>query len=149
MVDEARRAYTQMLLMQWRRGLFEVQYSGMSTEARAAAMTQRANGIAGGMPEGAKITSEQAFERWLEGERGYAPELRTEPMFVRLDAAMQFTTVELHTEDVLAVFAELGEELGVEPGASGLNSGRRNGVVGTSKALDERGMTQILAKKLM
>ena len=134
-LEVARRAATWLLFYMWRRGLFEVQYSGMSTEARAAAMTQRANGIAGGMPEGAMITSGEAFKRWLAGERGYAPELRKEPMFVRLDAAMQYTTVELHSADVLAVFAELGEELGVEPGASGLNSGRRNGVVGTSKAL--------------
>ena len=62
---------------------------------------------------------------------------------------LQYTTVELHTDEVGAVFAELGEELGLEPHASGLNSGRRNGVVGTSKALDERGMSQMLAKKLM
>ena len=39
--------------------------------------------------------------------------------------------------------------MGLEPHASGLNSGRRNGVVGTSKALDARGQSQYLAKKLM
>ena len=51
--------------------------------------------------------------------------------------------------EVGAVFSEVAEELGVEPHASSLNSGRRNGVVGTSKELDKRGMTQMLAKKLM
>ena len=137
-LEEARRASTWMLLYMWRRGLFEVQYAGMTTEVRAAAMAVRRDGIAGGMPVGAQITSNEAFQRWHAGERGYAFELRTEPLFVRLDAVMQYTTVELRTEDVLDVFAELGEELNVEPGASGLNSGRRNGVVGTSKALDER-----------
>ena len=85
----------------------------------------------------------------MSGERAYVPELCHEPLFVRMDSSMRFTTSELHTHEVGAVFAELGEELGVQPHASGLNSGRRNGVVGTSKELDRRGMTQMLAKKLM
>ena len=148
-LEVARRAATWLMIYMWRRALFEVQYTSMSPEARAAAMATRREGFAGGMPEGAQISSKEAFELWLGGARAYAPELKTEPLFVRLDAAMQFTTVELHTEDVGAVFAELGAELGLEPMASRLNSGRRNGVVGTSKALDERGMTQMLAKKLM
>ena len=151
-LEEARRAATWMLILMWRRGLFEVQYAGMTREARAEAMAVRStDGFAGGMPAGAQISSDEAFRRWHAGERGYALELRKEPLFVRLDATtMHYTTVELRTDDVLAVFAELGTELNLEPGASGLNSGRRNGVVlGTSKALDERGMTQLLAKKLM
>ena len=178
-LEVARRAATWLVLYMWRRGLFEVQYAGMSAEARAAAMAARRDGFAG-MPDGAQISNEEAFHRWLDGERAYALALKTEPLFVRLNVAMQFSTVELHTEEVGAVFSELGEELGLEPLASGLNSGRRNGVVGTSKALDERacarlehgllhgvrmvvgialrvlvrcvwtgGMTQMLAKKLM
>lgn len=132
-LEVARRAATWLMLYMWRRSLFEVQYLGMSTEARAEAMALRREGYAGGMPDGAALTCDEAFRRWLAGERAYAFELRTEPLFVRLDALMRFTTMELHTEEVGAVFAEMGVELALEPNASGLNSGRRNGVVGTSK----------------
>jgi hypothetical protein len=141
-LEVARRAATWLMLYMWRRGLFEVQYAGMSTEARAAAMATRRDGVEGGMPEGAQLSNDEAFERWLAGERSYAPELKTEPLFVRLDAAGRFTTVELQTEEVGAVFSDIGEEMGLEPLASALNSGRRNGVVGTSKALDERACTR-------
>ena len=148
-LEAARRASTWLALYMWRRGLFEVQYAGMSTVERVEALAGRSAGYEGGMPPGAKLGSEAAFERWMQGERAYVLELRREPLFVRVDVLGHFTTVELHTEDVGAVFAELGEEMGLEPHASGLNSGRRNGVVGTSKALDQRGLSQMLAKKLM
>ena len=148
-LEAARRASTWLAQYMWRRGLFEVQYAGMSSVERAEALAGRSAGYEGGMPPGAKLGSEAAFERWMQGERGYLPELRREPLFVRLDALGHFTTVELHTDEVGGVFAELGEEMGLEPHASGLNSGRRNGVVGTSKALDARGHSQMLAKKLM
>ena len=121
----------------------------MSMTERAAAISTRRDGYAGGMPEGARISSGEAFDRWLAGERAYAVELKTEPLFVRLNAAMHFTTIELNMEEGGGVFAELGEVMGAEPSASGLNSGRRNGVVGTSQALDLRGMGQLLGKKLM
>ena len=85
----------------------------------------------------------------MKGERAYLLELQKEPLFVRLNSLGQFTTVEIQTDDVGEVFSELGEELGLKPHASGLNSGRRNGVVGTSKALDKLGSSQMLAKKLM
>ena len=148
-LEAARRASTWLAQYMWRRGLFEVQYAGMSSVERVEALAGRSAGYEGGMPPGAKLGSEAAFERWMQGERGYVPELRREPLFVRLDRLGHFTTVELHTDDVGGVFAELGEEMGLEPHASGLNSGRRNGVVGTSKALDARGQSQMLAKKLM
>ena len=148
-LEAARRASTWLALYMWRRGLFEVQYAGMSTVERVETLAGRSAGYEGGMPPGAKLGSEVAFERWMQGERAYVPELRREPLFVRVDGLGHFTTMELHTDDVGAVFAELGEELGLEPHASGLNSGRRNGVVGTSKALDQRGLSQMLAKKLM
>lgn len=148
-LEMVRRASTWLLISMWRRGLFEVQYTGMSAEERAVSISARHEGIEGGMPPGARVSSNEAFQLWLGGQRAYLPELMKEPMFVRLNTAMQYTTTELHTSDVGAVFSELGAEMGLEPGASGLNSGRRNGVVGTSKALDERGMTQMLAKKLM
>ena len=148
-LEAARRASTWLAQYMWRRGLFEVQYAGMSSVERTEALAGRSAGYEGGMPPGAKLGSEAAFERWMQGERGYVLELRREPLFVRLDALGHFTTVELHTDEVGGVFAELGEEMGLEPHASGLNSGRRNGVVGTSKALDARGHSQMLAKKLM
>ena len=148
-LEAPRRASTWLAQYMWRRGLFEVQYAGMSTIERVEALAGRSAGYEGGMPPGAKLGSEEAFERWMQGERAYVPELRREPLFVRLDGLGRFTTVEMHTDDVGAVFADLGEEMGLEPHASGLNSGRRNGVVGTSKALDQRGLSQMLAKKLM
>ena len=137
-LEVARRAATWLMFYMWRRGLFEVQYTGMTTEARAEMMAARRDGFEGGMPEGAQISCNEAFRRWVGGERAYAPKLKTEPLFVWLNPATQFTTVELRTDEVGAVFSELGEEMGLEPLASALNSGRRNGVFGTSKALDER-----------
>ena len=70
-VQEVRRATSAMLLMQWRRGLFEVQYAGMSEEAIVAALRLRKGGYAGGMPPGAKISATDAFARWKAGERQY------------------------------------------------------------------------------
>jgi hypothetical protein len=148
-LEVGRRAATWIMLYMWRRGLFEVQYAGMSADARAEALAARAGGVEGGMPVGAVLSAKAAFTRWTAGERAYVPELGSEPLFVRLDAQMRYTTGELHAEEVGSVFSDVGKELGLEPHASGLNSGRRNGVVGTSKALEERGMSQVLAKKLM
>ena len=121
-LEAPRRASTWLAQYMWRRGLFEVQYAGMSTVERVEALAGRSAGYEGGMPPGAKLGSEEAFERWMQGERAYVPELRREPLFVRLDGLGRFTTVEMHTDDVGAVFADLGEELGLEPHASGLNS---------------------------
>ena len=76
-------------------------------------------------------------------------DLSKEPMFVRLDSDMHFTTREMHAEEAGRVFAELGEELGVMPHASGINSGRRNAAVAVSQGLDREGMGQMLVKKMM
>ena len=105
-LEAARRASTWVAQYMWRRGLFEVQYAGMSTVERVEALVGRSAGYEGGMPPGAKLGSEAAFERWMQDERAYVPELRKEPLFVRVDKLGHFTTVELHTEDVGAVFAE-------------------------------------------
>ena len=32
----------------------------------------------------AKITADEAVERWLAGERGYIPEMMAQPLFVKL-----------------------------------------------------------------
>ena len=148
-LEIARRASTWMMLEQWRRGLYEVQYRGMSTEERALSIASRAAGIDGGMPRGARISSNDAFRLWLDGQRAYAAELQNEALFVRLNSEMQYTTIEMHAEEVGDVFRDLGAQMGLEPMTCGVNCGRRNGVVGSSKALDARGMSQMLAKKLM
>ena len=70
-IEVARRAGTWLMMYMWRRALFEVQYAGMSMTERAAAMSTRCDGYAGGMPEGARISSGEAFDRWLAGERAY------------------------------------------------------------------------------
>ena len=70
--DTARRASTWMFLYLWWRGLFEVQYEGMSVEEKAAAVRARGEGYAGGMPDGSKIKATAALERWWGGhERAY------------------------------------------------------------------------------
>ena len=50
-LEAARRASTWLAQYMWRRGLFEVQYAGMSVEARAQAMAARRDGYEGGMPD--------------------------------------------------------------------------------------------------
>ena len=156
-LEVARRCATWMANYFWRRGLYEVQYAEMSAEERAACIAHRQqHGHAGGMPRGAKIEARAAAQRWLAGERAYAPELVREPMFVRLQGtnakdgvakAGWFTCTEMQTEHAGAVFSELGEELAFKPHASGLNSGRRNSGVTLSKGLDAAGMSQLQAKK--
>ena len=58
-LEVPRRASTWLALYMWRRGLFQVQYAGMSTAERAEALATRDMGYAGGMPQGAKLTSER------------------------------------------------------------------------------------------
>ena len=45
-LEVVRRASTWLMLYMWRRGLFEVQYTGMSSEERALSMHRRLHGIA-------------------------------------------------------------------------------------------------------
>ena len=62
-----------------------VQYDGMSPQGIAHAFEQRRrDGHRAGMPLGAKITADEAVERWLAGERGYIPEMMAQPLFVDL-----------------------------------------------------------------
>ena len=64
----ARCASTWELAYQFARGLFEVQYKGMTTKQRLAAMAARKNGYAPGMPPGAQISAEEAVTALLAGE---------------------------------------------------------------------------------
>ena len=60
-VQQLRRATTWVWFYQMSRGLFRVQYVGMSDEAIESALKLRAAaGYAGGMPPGATITLEEA-----------------------------------------------------------------------------------------
>ena len=65
----------------WRRGLFAVQYAGMSKSAIAEVVAARKQGsyeYKGGMPPGAAITEEEAIARFVEGEKGLLKELEDE-----------------------------------------------------------------------
>ena len=152
--DVARRAATWQAVYFWRRGLYKVQYAGMSEEAMRASIDARASGYAGGMPPGAQISEEEAIDRWIAGERAYMRmadplkrvgernpyDLSNEPMFVRLDAEMRLTTREMHTEEAGAVYRELSDEMGAKPHSGGVNCGRRNSAVAVSQGLDSQGM---------
>lgn len=208
-LEEARRASTWMLIMMWRRGLFEVQYAGMTEEAIVAALRARKDGYQGGMPVGAVLSSGEAWARWWAGERAYViprgveidvasrlgevasagrgevasgsgPEraraaaaaaeaaraagavppiaavrrrgfeldVRCEPLFVEIDSSTSgFSAHELHMETVGKIISSTGDDLGVMPHASGLNSMRRNGIVAISRGCDERGRDQTNTKK--
>ena len=112
-VDVARRAALWMAVYFWRRALYKVQYDGMSEEEVRAAIEARAAGYNGGMPPGARISEEAAIERWPQGERAYMIiadplkrvgesnpyDLSHEPMFVRLDAQMQLTNMDVQLKN--------------------------------------------------
>ena len=70
-VDVARCAGSWIAVYFWRRGLFAVQYAGMSHAAIARALRARADGCEGGMPPGAVISEADAIARWEAGERAY------------------------------------------------------------------------------
>ena len=133
-VQAARRASWWIFLYQFCRGLFKVQYAEMSTEAIEAALCDRAeNGYHGIMPLGARISAVSALCRWLAGERGYQPSLESEPFFVQPKGRrgkgggkFVFSKMEMRAEWFGAVFSEVGDEMGLRPHASGLNSVRRN-----------------------
>jgi len=157
-LEVARRANSWMAVYDWRRALYAVQYDGMSYEEIQRALAARAAGYSGGMPLGAKITSDAAASRWLNGERAYlhvqgrtleepSLSLRREPMFVELDRESRFTLKEMTVETVGDIFREIGDEIGAKPGASGVNSGRRNSGVAVSKGCDKNGWSQLQAKK--
>ena len=130
-LEVARRANSWMAVYDWQRALYAVQYDGMSYEEIQRALAARAAGYSGGMPLGAKITSDAAASRWLNGERAYlhvqgrtleepSLSLRREPMFVELDRESRFTLKEMTVETVGDIFREIGDEIGAKPGASGV-----------------------------
>ena len=84
-LEVVRRASTWVGAMLLCRAVSLVQYDGMSPQGIAHAFEQRRrDGHRAGMPLGAKITADEAVERWLAGERGYIPEMMAQPLFVKL-----------------------------------------------------------------
>ena len=84
-VQAIRRATTWVWFYQMCRGLFAVQYAGMSEEAIAKVLTLRASdGYPDGMPPGLSMTLQAAGERVLAGELAFLPQLESEPFFVKL-----------------------------------------------------------------
>ena len=158
-VQAARRASWWIFLYQFCRGLFKVQYAEMSTEAIEAALRDRsANGYSGIMPPGAQISALGALGRWLAGERGYLPVLESEPFFVQLkgpkgrrsskdNGHQVFSAIEMRAEWFGAVFREVGDEMGLRPHASGLNSVRRNSMVGVQKGAERAGFDPAMHAK--
>ena len=155
-VQAARRASWWIFLYQFCRGLFKVQYAEMSTEAIEVALRDRsANGYSGIMPPGAQISAVSAFRRWLAGERGYQPSLESEPFFVQPKGTRRgkgggkllFSNMEMRAEWFGAVFREVGDEMGLRPHASGLNSVRRNSMVGVQKGAERAGFDPAMHAK--
>ena len=190
-VEAARRAVNLMLVYLWRRGVFAVQYLGMSDEAVLEAMRARAHGYAGGMPAGALISSNEAWRRWWAGERGYlapvadaqlravraaalaeaqsalcivgaaatpveelrarqralkaamalpeAHDVRREPLFVEVASSGRFGAAEMRAEQIGKGFAAIHDALGGRPFGGGLNSVRRNGIVGLREGCERAG----------
>ena len=105
--EVGRRASTWLLVYMFSRGLFRVQYEGMSaTEIEAALTARRKEGHPGGMPVGAKVMAEQAWKVVLAGGDGvgYLQQLSTEPLFVALKDG-NYTCNEMKAEYVGAVYA--------------------------------------------
>ena len=156
-MQQLRRATTWVWFYQMSRGLFRVQYVGMSDEAIESALKLRAAaGYAGGMPPGATITLEEAGLRVLAGEFAYLPQLESEPFFVKLagrrgkgGGKFVYTQTEMGTEWFGSVFRDVGDELGYRPHASGLNSVRRNAMVNVQKGAEHAGFDAAMhAKKV-
>ena len=113
----ARRANTWINNYHMARGLFKVQYAGMSQSAIENALKDRAeNGYAGGMPPGATISLEEAQRRREAGEVAFLEVLENEPFFVQPEGRrgkggghFVFTQKEMRTEYFGKVFHEVGD----------------------------------------
>ena len=159
-VQVTRRATTWVWFYQMSRGLFKVQYDGMSEAAIEAALKSRAcDGYAGGMPPGATVTLEAAGARVLAGEFAFLPQLETEPFFVKLNGrrgkcggCFVYSQKEMGTESTEwfgSVFRDVGDEQGFRPHASGQNSVRRNAMVNAQKGAEHAGFDAAMhAKKV-
>ena len=93
---QARRILTVWAAYMFHRGLFAVQYDGMSKKAIEMAVEARgaADGFEGGMPPGAKIDASEALLRWNAGNKSYLSQLKDEPLLVMLNRQQKLTTKE-------------------------------------------------------
>ena len=148
----ARRSADIMAMYQFRRGLYAVQYAGMTEEAKAEAITARSSGYSGGMPPGAVISEEEAVARWVEGEKSYLKELEDEPLIVMMHRGGEnaFKTSEVTTAYVGSVFKTVAEDACFKPGSGGVNNMRRSGMVAAQKGAERQGFDPSMhAKRLV
>jgi len=146
-----RRSITWLLVYLFRRGVFEVQWSGISADARAAVAAARATGAyVGGMQPGATAAAEAAVRMIVEGQRAFAPEVVDEPLFVEFDAKTGvFLPAEMNTDTVASLFGEVSLALGLDPSHAGTYGARRSKAVQVRRGCDRRGMGEGLARKQM
>ena len=146
-----RRSITWLLVYLFRRGVFEVQWSGISADARAAVAAARATGAyVGGMQPGATAAAEAAVRMIVEGQRAFAPEVVDEPLFVEFDAKTGvFLPAEMNTGTVASLFGEVSLALGLDPSHAGTYGARRSKAVQVRRGCDRRGMGEGLARKQM
>ena len=137
-----RRGMDLIELYLWRRGVFAVQYSGMSDAAIDRALQQRcADGAyGGGMPPGATIDAKDAVAQFLAGEKGYLRQLKeAEPLLARLTRAGRYTSEEMTAAQMHAVFERNGLATGLKVGTYGINNLRRATMVGIQKGAERLG----------
>ena len=150
--DIMRRSTTFMLIYFIRRGAFEVMYSGLSTDERAAVFAaRRMHGFKGGLPEEARISESELLRAIVKDRKlAFAEEVKDEPLFVSLKPNQFFeANSELPVKHVRTMFQELGMELGLDPCHAGSYSVRRSSSVDTRRGCEANGMSNEAAKKLM
>ena len=133
-----------------RRGLFAVQYAGMSAAAIKAALAMRhTKGYPGGMPPGAQINADEAVKRFEAGEVHYLKELESEPLLVTLGRGGErhFTRQEITTRIIGEVFASITIDAGFKPGSHGVNNLRRSTMVLVQKGAERAGFDPAMHAK--
>ena len=135
-----------------RRGLFAVQYSGMTPKAIEAALaSRRENGYPGGMPPGAVIDAEEAVRRFVAGEKQYLKQVEDEPLLVMLQrgGSRAFLQQEMTTRVFGEVFASVTLEAGFKPGSGGVNNIRRSTMSLVQKGAERLGFDPSMHAKRM
>jgi len=145
-----RRSADIVAMYLWRRGVFAVQYAGMSPTAVSEALKVRKSGsYEGGMPPGAVLSAEDAVARFNAGEKGLLSELEGEPLMVMLEhgGANAFTSREMTAHYVGEVFKRAAEDVGFKPGSGGVNCMRRSTMVAVQKNAEKQGFDPAMHAK--
>ena len=145
----ARRVMTIFAMYQWRRGLFAVQYKGMSPSEIEKALELRAAGYEGGMPVGAVIDEAEAIQRWEKGEKAYLPQLKGEPLVVMYNRRKMLTTDEVTTAYITKVFHNATMMAGFRPGSGGVNCMRRAVMNEVRRGAEKLGLDSAMNAKRM